>query len=77
MARLRIQKLSDLPWPITKWRKKPLSVIAIQVDAHVKIEIPTLEGTMVCKKGDYVVQGIAGEIYPVKKHIFEKLYDKE
>lgn len=38
--------------------------------------IHTLEGTMVANGGDYIVQGIDGEIYPVKKEIFEKTYER-
>lgn len=39
-------------------------------------EIETLEGTMVAYGGDYIIQGIEGEIYPCKERIFEATYDK-
>lgn len=39
-------------------------------------EIKTLEGVMVAKGGDYVIQGVNGEIYPCKPDIFEKTYEK-
>jgi hypothetical protein len=39
------------------------------------ILIPTLEGTMLAQWGDYVIQGIKGEIYPCKPDIFEATYD--
>lgn len=38
-------------------------------------EIHTLEGLMTAKVGDYVIQGIKGEIYPCKADIFEASYD--
>lgn len=38
-------------------------------------EIMTLEGTMMASPGDYVIQGINGEIYPCKPDIFEKTYE--
>ncbi|MER2171927.1 MAG: hypothetical protein ABS938_14990 [Psychrobacillus psychrodurans] len=38
-------------------------------------EIETLEGTMVAYGGDYIIQGIEGEIYPCKYHIFEASYE--
>lgn len=38
-------------------------------------EIETLEGTMTCKGGDYVIKGVNGEIYPCKPDIFEKTYE--
>jgi hypothetical protein len=33
-------------------------------------EIPTLEGTMMAKRGDWIVKGIEGEFYPCKPEIF-------
>ena len=38
-------------------------------------EIHTLEGIMKADYGDYVIQGVQGEIYPCKPDIFEKTYD--
>ncbi len=38
--------------------------------------INTLEGIMHSFTGDYIVQGIEGEIYSCKKRIFEKTYEK-
>jgi hypothetical protein len=37
--------------------------------------IDTLEGTMTAELGDYVVRGVAGEIYPVKPSIFAQSYE--
>jgi len=36
--------------------------------------IRTLEGDMKFYEGDYIVKGVVGEFYPVKKEIFEKTY---
>lgn len=41
----------------------------------VYITIKTLEGNMVCKKGDYIIKGVNGEFYPCKPDIFHKTYD--
>lgn len=38
-------------------------------------EIKTLEGVMACSCGDYVIQGVNGELYPCKPDIFEKTYE--
>ncbi len=38
--------------------------------------INTLEGVMCAKRGDYIIQGIEGEIYPCKPDIFLATYDK-
>lgn len=37
--------------------------------------IPTLEGTMEAKKGDYIIQGVQGEVYPCKPEIFAATYE--
>ncbi|MDE1829563.1 MAG: hypothetical protein KGI25_04505 [Thaumarchaeota archaeon] len=41
------------------------------------IIIHTLEGDMRADKGDYIIRGINGEIYPCKADIFQASYDKE
>lgn len=38
-------------------------------------EIQTLEGVMVARRGDMVIRGVKGEIYPCKIDIFEALYE--
>lgn len=38
--------------------------------------IPTLEGTMEARVGDYIIQGVQGEIYPCKPDIFEATYEE-
>ena len=38
--------------------------------------IDTLEGTMLVKDGDYIIEGIKGERYPCKPDIFEATYEK-
>lgn len=37
--------------------------------------IKTLEGDMHVTVGDYVIQGVQGEIYPCKPDIFEQTYE--
>lgn len=41
----------------------------------VKLCIKTLEGTMTADRGDYIIQGVNGELYPCKPDIFEKTYE--
>lgn len=38
-------------------------------------EIETLEGVMIARAGDYIIKGIAGEIYPCKPYTFEATYE--
>lgn len=37
--------------------------------------IPTLEGMMEAKVGDYIIQGVKGEVYPCKPDIFDATYE--
>ena len=39
------------------------------------LEIPTPEGIMEAKKGDFIIKGVNGEFYPCKPDIFEKTYE--
>ena len=41
-------------------------------DTH--LEIPTLEGKMRANKGDWIIRGVKGELYPCKPDIFEATY---
>jgi hypothetical protein len=43
--------------------------------ASMNIIIPTLEGNMLCKVGDYIIKGVKGEFYPCKPDIFEATYE--
>lgn len=43
--------------------------------ANEVIKIKTLEGIMTAQKGDWIIRGIKGEIYPCKDEIFREAYD--
>lgn len=40
-----------------------------------ELYIPTLEGTMCARPGDYIIKGVQGEFYPCKPDIFEATYE--
>lgn len=40
------------------------------------VEIKTLEGQLKANVGDWIIQGVKGEIYPCKPDIFEQTYEK-
>ena len=47
-----------------------------QINSSPKgIVIHTLEGDMLASFGDYIIQGVHGELYPCKPDIFEATYD--
>lgn len=56
----------------TWWKEK--KDIEIELETTVAL-IPTLEGTMRANPGDWIIQGIKGEIYPCKPDIFEATYE--
>lgn len=39
------------------------------------LEIPTLEGVMTVKVGDWIIRGVNGEFYPCKPDIFAMTYE--
>lgn len=41
----------------------------------VTLKINTLEGTMTAQRGDYIIKGVKGEIYPCKPDIFAATYE--
>jgi hypothetical protein len=40
-----------------------------------RLEVRTLEGTMLAMPGDWIIQGVKGELYPCKPDIFEATYE--
>lgn len=48
--------------------------IVIYIDGTC--DIKTLEGIMKSDKGDYIILGVKGEIYPCKPDIFEMTYEE-
>lgn len=48
-------------------------IVAVNNDHLV---ITTLEGDHRADVGDYIIQGVKGELYPCKPDIFELTYDK-
>lgn len=71
-----------------KYRKKPIVIEATQFfnqkitgvctcDINMKPHIHTLKGIMYVSEGDWIITGLAGEIYSCKSEIFEATYEKE
>lgn len=45
-------------------------------DCSSFLRIPTLEGVVAAIKGDWVIRGVQGELYPCKPDIFEATYER-
>jgi len=54
--------------------RKVATVKAMQIP--VEFSVATEEGLMTGQPGDYLCQGPAGELWPVRASIFEKTYEK-
>lgn len=54
--------------------KRPIAIHAKQI--HEEFRVDTLEGNYTQgKPGDYLMQGVDGELYICDREIFEKTYD--
>ena len=56
------------------FRKKPVIIKARRFKG--KFRVKTLEGTMEGNDGDWLIEGIKGELYPCKPDVFEATYEK-
>ena len=59
---------------ILQLKETTSSTRSIRVDAG-DLLIHTLEGVMRAAKGDWIIKGVNGELYPCKPDIFEKTYE--
>ena len=50
--------------------------INTRFDGMAAMYLETLEGTMRCLDGDWIIKGVAGEFYPCKPDIFDQTYEK-
>ena len=53
--------------------KKPIAIKCAQIDEPFIVK--TMEGELQGKKGDWLMIGINGEMYPCDNEIFKKTYD--
>lgn len=65
--------------PPPHWLRKAVDVGDVTVFVHrgkaEQMTIRTLEGDMTAMPGDWIIQGVKGEIYPCKPDIFDATYD--
>jgi len=47
----------------------------VYYNEYGSLTIKTIEGDMKASLGDWIIQGVDGEIYPCKPDIFEKTYE--
>lgn len=54
-------------------RKRPIHIRVVELTE--RIQINTREGSLIGEPGDFLAEGINGEIYPIGREIFFKTYD--
>lgn len=77
------ENMHGIKWePLPEWLPKPLRVsdgtppgLGEIVRDGDDLLIYTLEGVMRARPGDWIIKGVAGEIYPCKPDIFAATYD--
>ncbi len=63
-------------WLHEAWQKEPGEENSLWRKTNPeRLHVTTLEGDHKVSWGDYIIQGIAGELYPCKPDIFKATYD--
>lgn len=57
------------------WFELEIGTGSLQPKSDGKLLVHTLEGTMVAERGDWIIQGVKGELYPCKPDIFIATYE--
>jgi hypothetical protein len=70
-----IKKLSDVGTDWDWYTKRPIPIKAAELTEEV--EIHTREGILRAYSGDFILQGVQGEIYPCGREIFFKTYKRK
>lgn len=64
------------PKAIESWCGGKVRLPWMSLDPEYRIiHIPTLEGHMEARVGDWIIKGVKGEFYPCKPDIFEMTYE--
>jgi len=62
---------AELEW--REYRRRPVVVSATRMEVPFRVE--TLEGWMEGQMGDWLIEGVEGELYPCKDSIFRATYE--
>ena len=62
-------------WAVKALEENVMFYDVLDMDYPCELFIKTLEGIHHVSVGDYVIQGVNGELYPCKPDIFKKTYD--
>ncbi len=67
-----VNKLDDIDGDQRTFIKLPIKIKAVELKRRVRIK--TREGELFGEKGDFLIEGIKGEVYPCGREIFHKTY---
>jgi len=71
------QKMRFEGGPYPEWALPHLRMTwSDKADRFESVGVTTLEGFMTVCDGDWLIQGVKGEVYPCKPDIFEATYDE-
>lgn len=70
---VEFEDTADSIYKITRLAGDQIIKIRFKNDSPV-LHIPTKEGEMIARVGDYIIKGVEGEIYACKPRIFVKTY---
>jgi hypothetical protein len=77
----RVDKRDWPEWLNKAWNNNWPEAGTVSCESHLKSDgsdrlvISTLEGIHTVSWGDWIIQGVNGELYPCKPEIFEKTYE--
>jgi len=69
-----IKALTDTKGTPKEYQKRPLTIRAVELKERIRIK--TREGYLWGQPGDFLIEGVQGEIYPCGREIFLQTYDE-
>lgn len=57
------------------WKFCSAGELHLEPGCVARFVIPTLEGNMEAREGDWIIRGVKGEFYPCEPDIFEATYE--
>ena len=72
---MKLKTLNDLKKDWKHYKKKPVIIKATELEEK-EVWIQTREGILKAYKGDFIIKGVKGEIYPCGREIFFETYEE-
>jgi hypothetical protein len=69
-----LEQQEDPPWAVEALKRGTLSFANIGTP-EVLLRIETYRGTLEAKRGDWIIKGLYGELYPCQQDAFPQIYE--